>query len=176
MAKVKREMNSDEHERAIELLTRRDVEGIVDDDSRWLEMHLQECEECAGFDRALSGAEHAMRAVSVMASASLVESTRTRVHARAQQLRERQSRMALIAISFCLGVVTSTLTAWIWWKCGYWAAERLGLPSSIVEPGVLLFWLLPAMVIAVLMVAVPPAAFEGSLIQRQMRDRLRGLL
>jgi hypothetical protein len=168
-------MNGHEHERAIDLLTRRDVEGIADDESRWLEMHLRECEQCASFDRALSGTEHALRSFSVMASASLVESTQARVHARARQLREQQSRMTLIAISFCLGVVTSTLTAWIWWKFGYWAAERLGLPSSIVEPGVLLFWLLPAIVIAILMVAVPPAAFDGSLMQRFMRDRLRGM-
>jgi hypothetical protein len=168
-------MNGHEHERAIDLLTRRDVEGIADDDSRWLEMHLQECEECASFDRALSGAEHALRSFNVMASASLVESTQARVRARAQQLHEHQSRMTLIAISFCLGVVTSTLTAWIWWKFGYWAAERLGLPSSIVEPGVLLFWLLPAIVIAVLMVTVPPAMFEGSLIQRYLKDHIRGM-
>jgi hypothetical protein len=168
-------MNGHEHERAIDLLTRRDVEGIGDDDSRWLEIHLQECEQCASFDRALSGAEHALRSVTVMASASLVESTQARVRVRAQQLREQQSRMTLIAISFCLGVVTSTLTAWVWWKFGYWAAERLGLPSSIVEPGVLLFWLLPAIVIAVLMVTVSPAAFEGSLMQRHIIDRLRGM-
>jgi hypothetical protein len=168
-------MNGHEHERAVDLLTRRDVEGIPDDDSRWLEIHLQECEECASFDRALSRAEHALRSFTVMASASLVESTRNRVHARAQQLREHQSRMTLIAISFCLGVVTSTLTAWVWWKFGGWVAERLGLPESIVEPGVLLFWLLPAVVIAVLMITVPPAAFEGSLMQRYMRDRSRGM-
>ena len=56
--------------------------------------------------------------------------------------------MVLIGVSFCLGVVTSTLTAWVWWKCGAWIAERLGLPSGIVEPGVLLFWLLPAVAIA----------------------------
>lgn len=168
-------MNGNEHERAIDLLTRRDVEGIGDADAPWLEMHLQECEACASFDRALSGAEHALRSYTVMASASLVESTRNRVHARAQQLREHQSRMALIGISFCLGVVTSTLTAWVWWKFGGWVAERFGLPSSIVEPGVLLFWLLPAIVIAVVMVAVPPAAFEGSLVQRYLRDHVRGM-
>lgn len=168
-------MNDHQHERAIDLLTRRDVEGIGDGDSRWLEMHLQECEQCASFDRALSGAEHALRSFNVMASASLVESTRSRVHARAQQLREHQSRMALIGISFCLGVVTSTLTAWVWWKTGAWVAERLGLPSGIVEPGVLLFWLLPAIVIAVMMVAVPPATFEGSLVQRYVKDHVRGM-
>ena len=168
-------MNGNEHGRAIELVTRRDVEGIADADAQWLEMHLQECEECAGFDRALSGAAHAVRSVTVMASASLVESTRSRVHLRAEQLREQRSRMALIAVSFCLGVLTSTLTAWLWWKSGAWIAQKLGLASGIVEPGVLLFWLLPAVAIALVMVIVPPAHFEGSLMQRFMREQSKGM-
>ena len=168
-------MNGNKHDRAVDLLMLRDLEGMADADARWLEIHLQECEECAGFDRALSGAAHTVRAVSVMASAALVDSTRARVRVRAQQLREQQARTMLIAVSFCLGVVTSTLTAWVWWECGGWVADRLGLPSGIVEPGVLLFWLLPAIVIAVLMVTCPPTLFEGSLIERYMKDRLRGI-
>jgi hypothetical protein len=168
-------MNGNEHGRAIELVTRRDVEGIADADAQWLEMHFQECEECAGFDRALSGAAQAVRSVTVLASAGLVESTRARVHLRAEQLREQRSRMALIAVSFCLGVLTSTLTAWLWWKSGAWIAQKLGLPSGIVEPGVLLFWLLPAVAIALVMVIVPPAHFEGSLMQRFMREQSRGM-
>ena len=168
-------MNGDQHDRAVDLVMRRDIEGMADPDARWLEIHLQECEECAGFDRALSGAAHAMRAVTVMASTALVESTRARVRVRAQQLREQRARSVLIAVSFCLGVVTSTLTAWVWWEFGGWVADRLGWPSGIVEPGVLLFWLLPAIVIAGLMVTCPPTLFEGSLIERYMKDRLRGI-
>ena len=168
-------MNGHEHERAIELISGREVEGIGQADAGWLELHLAECEACAGYELAMTHAEQAMRSVTVMASASLVESTRARVHARAQQLREQQARMVLIAVSFCLGVMTSTLTAWVWWKFGGWVALRLGLPSGIVEPGVLLFWLLPAVVIALLMVTIPPATFEGSLMHRFMKDHVRGM-
>ena len=168
-------MNANEHERAIELITKRDVEGIAETDATWLELHLEVCRECAGFASALNEAEHAVRSVTVMASASLVSATRARVHARAEQLRDHQARMVLIAVSFCLGVLTSTLTAWIWWKTGSWVADKLGLPSGIVEPGVLLFWLLPAVAIAVLMVTVPPSVFEGSLMQRFMKEHTRGL-
>ena len=168
-------MNGHEHERAVDLISRREVEGIAESDARWLESHLAACEACASYELALSGAERAMRSSTVMASASLVESTRARVHARAQQLAEQQARTVLIGVSFCLGVITSTLTAWLWWQIGGWVAQRLGLPSGIVEPGVLLFWLLPAIVIAVLLMAFPPSAFDGSLMQRFMRERLRGM-
>ena len=168
-------MNGHEHGRAIDLLSQREVEGIAEADARWLELHLAECEDCAKYELALSDAERAVRSFTVMASGALIESTRSRVLARAEQLREQQSRTVLIGVSFCLGVLTSTFTAWVWWKCGAWVADKLGLPSGIVEPGVLLFWLLPAIVIAVLLVAFPPSIFEGSIIQRFVGERLRGM-
>jgi hypothetical protein len=167
-------MNGNEHQRAIELITQRDVEGIPAADARWLEAHLEDCHECAGFAMALNDTEQALRSFAVMAPVSLVEKTRNRVHARAQELREQQARTVLIAVSFCLGVLTSTLTAWVWWKCGAWVVDKLGLPSGIVEPGVLLFWLLPAVAIAVLLVALPPAALENTAMYRLMKEHVRG--
>src|SRR6266568_3150727 len=50
-----------------------------------------------------------------------------RVQARALYLHEQQSRTVLIAISFCLGVLSSVTSGWLWWKFGSWAAERYGL-------------------------------------------------
>jgi hypothetical protein len=168
-------MNGNEHQRAIGLIAHRDVEGISADDARWLEAHLQSCGECTGFAAALNDTEQALRSFAVMAPVSLVETTRARVHARALELREHQARMVLMGVSFCLGVLTSTLTAWAWWKFGGWVAEKLGLPSGIVEPGVLLFWLLPAVVVAIVMVAIPPSTLEGSLMYRLIRERARGV-
>ena len=167
-------MNRNEHQRAIDLLTQRDVEGISAADARWLEAHLEQCQECTSFAVALNDTEQALRSFTLMAPVSLVETTRARVHARAQELREQQARAVLMGVSVCLGVLTSTLTAWIWWKCGAWVADKRGLPAGIIEPGVLLFWLLPAVAIAVLMVAMPPTVFEGSLMHRFLKEHVRG--
>ena len=103
-------MNGHEHERAVDLISRRDIEGVTQAEARWLELHLAECAECSGFELAMGSAEQAMRSVTVMASAGLVESTRARVRARAVELRERESRRFLVAISFAMGVVFSTLS------------------------------------------------------------------
>ena len=168
-------MNGNEHGRAMDLLTQRDIEGIAENEARWLESHLAACEECRSYELALSGAEKAMRSFTVMASAALVQSTRDRVHARAAQLRERESRRFLIAISFAMGVVFSTLSAWAWWKVGGWMVERFSLPSAIVEPGLVLFWLLPAIFLGTLVVAFPESKFEGSVMQLFMKDRQRGI-
>ena len=47
----------------------------------------------------------------------------------------------------------------------------LGLPSTIVEPGILLFLLLPAIVIAGLLLAFPHPIFEGSLMLALAREQ-----
>jgi hypothetical protein len=167
-------MNGHECEHALDLLLRCEVEGIAAADVGPLESHLETCEACRNFQEQIRGAAGALRSLSVVASPVLIDCTRMRVRARAQQLRERHTRMVLMAVSFCLGVLSSTLTAWLWWKSGAWVAQRLGLPSGIVEPGVLLFWLLPAVVIALVMVTLPPATLEGSLVQRYLRDHARG--
>jgi hypothetical protein len=168
-------MNGHEHERAVDLITRREVEGVSESDARWLASHLAACEECASYELALSGAERAMRSFTVMASASLVESTRARVHARAAQLRERESRRFLIAISFAMGVVFSTMSAWAWWKAGGWLVEHFGLPSALVAPGLVMFWLLPAIVLGIFVFAYPESNFEGSVMQLVLKDRQRGI-
>jgi len=165
----------DEHDRAADLVSRREIEGVSDADARWLESHLAACEACASYELALSNAERAVRSFTVMASASLVESTRARLQARAVQLREREARRFLIAISFAMGVVVSTLSAWAWWKVGSWMVERLSLPSVIVEPGLVLFWLLPAIFLGILLVAFPESKFEGSMMQLFLKDRQRGI-
>lgn len=168
-------MNGNEHGRAMDLLTLREIESIAENDAHWLESHLAACEECASYDMALGSAERAVRSFTVMASAGLVQSTRERVHARATQLRERESRRFLIAISFAMGVVFSTLSAWAWWKVGGWMVERFSLPSVIVGPGLVLFWLLPAILLGVLFIAFPESSFEGSVMHLLLKDRERGI-
>lgn len=168
-------MNGNEHGRAIDLITQRDIEGIAENDARWLESHLAGCAECAGFAQAMSGAAQAVRSVTVMASAALVESTKARVQARAAQLRELEARRFLIAISFAMGVVFSTLSAWVWWEVGGWMVERFGLPSAIVAPGLVLFWLLPAIVLGTFLVAFPESKFEGSVMHVMLKDRQGGV-
>jgi hypothetical protein len=168
-------MNGNEHERARDLIFRRDVEGISPDEGQWLGSHLASCADCAGLELAMSDAAQALRSFPVTATVSLVETTKSRVHARAEQLRERDARRFLIAISFAMGMVVSTMSAYAWWKVGGWMVERFSVPPVIVGPGLLLFWLLPSVFLGVMLVAFPESRFEGSLMQLFMKDRQRGM-
>jgi len=164
-------MTKHEHERAIDLITRRGVEGIDASEGEWLDSHLVTCSDCSSYAASLMAAGQALRSMPVMASRTLVTKTQDRLRARALEIRERETRMFLISVSFCLGVLSSTASAWLWWRFGGWVANAFGLPQSIVGPGVLLFWLLPAVVIAVLVTFVPRTIFNNPLMLALARER-----
>jgi hypothetical protein len=86
-------------------------------------------------------------------------------------MQEQQSRRVLIAISFCIGALSSAGSAWLWWRVGGWVAERLGLSQAIVQPGIFLSLLLPAVVIAGLMLAFPTPVLEGKFMAALARER-----
>ncbi len=167
-------MTAREHERALDLIMRRGTEEIAAPESAWLNSHLSECSECANFAADCDSTGRLLRAVAVTASPSLVQATQTRVRARAAELQERQSRTVLIAISFCIGAMSSTLSAWLWWRFGGWVAQRLALPPSIVEPGVFVAWMLPAVVIAVAMLASSHPVIDRSLTMRILEKQEGG--
>jgi hypothetical protein len=163
-------MTNREHERALDLITRRGVEDVAAADATWLDLHLAACAECAEYAALTNSAGRLLRAVAITASPALVSATQARVRARATYLREQRSRMVLIAISFCIGAMSSALSAWLWWRFGGWVARHMGLSAAIVEPGILLFLLLPAIVIAGLLLAFPHPIFEGSLMLALARE------
>ena len=163
-------MTNREHERAIDLITRRGVDDIAAADAAWVESHLTACADCSEYAALANSTGRLLRSVAITASPALVATTQARLRARATYLREQRSRMVLIAISFCIGAMSSALSAWLWWRFGGWVARHVGLPSAIGEPGILLFLLLPAIVIAGLLLAFPHPIFEGQLMLALARE------
>jgi hypothetical protein len=154
-------MNSD-HERARELVLLRDVEGISSSDAVWLASHLERCAECSGFEEELALAERALRAEPVMASSSLVSATQARVRQRAAELRDQQARNFLIGISFCLGLLWSAGSAFVGLKLSGWLGDKIHVAPWIIASGFVVFWLAPAVAIAV-----------GLLVQHPLSDSAR---
>ena len=164
-------MTNHEHERAIELIARRGTEDLAPTDLRWLDGHLDGCGRCAQFAQDFDNTGRMLRATAITASPSLVASTQARVRARAMYLAEQRSRTVLIAISFCLGAMSSAVSAWLWWRFGAWVAERFGWSQAIVQPGIMLALVLPAIVIAGLMLAFPHPVTDGALVTALARER-----
>ena len=153
-------MTNHDHERALELIMRRGTEDLPARDVEWLDAHLATCESCADYAMTFDNAGQLLRSVAITAKPALVASTQARVRARAHQLEEQRARMVLIAISFCLGAISSAASGWLWWRFGGWVAEHFGLSSAIVQPGVIVFLVLPALIIAGVMLAFPQSVVE----------------
>jgi hypothetical protein len=148
-------MTNHDHQRAIDLIMQRGTEDVAAADLSWLDGHLEACGDCAQFARDFDNTGRLLRATAVTATPTLVAATQARVRARAMHLAEQRSRMVLVAISFCLGAMSSAVSAWLWWRFGSFVAERFGWSQAIVQPGIMLALLLPAIVIAGLMLAFP---------------------
>lgn len=156
-------MNNSDHERARDLVMSRGVEGLRQQESVWLDQHLAECAECSDFSASLRETAQMLRRLPVAATSALVSATRTRVRVRAAELREQEMRHMFIAISFCIGALSSAFSAYVWWKLGAFLADRFGMPASIVQPGIFVASTLPAVVIAVVMLA-----WSGPVIDRSV--------
>jgi hypothetical protein len=144
-------VNRSDHERARDLILMQGVEKLSTTETAWLEGHLAECGECSDFAQALELTAQAMRRAPVLASSSLVSATQSRVRARAAELQDRRNRFFLIGISFSLGLLWSAGSMFLGWKLSGWLAERFHLAAWIIGAGIVLFWLLPAMAMAVVL-------------------------
>jgi len=164
-------MTNHDHERAQELVMRRGTEELAAGDVSWLESHLSACNACAQYADDFDHAGRLLRATAITATPVLVAATQARVRARAMHLAEQRSRMVLVAISFCLGAMSSAVSAFLWWRFGSWVAERFGWSPAIVQPGIMLALVLPAIVIAGLMLAFPHPPIEGPFMSALARER-----
>lgn len=149
-------MTNSYHERARELVLLREVEGISNAEALWLTSHLEGCAECSDFAKELALAERALRSIPVTASVSLVSATQMRVRQRAAELRDQQARNFLIGISFCLGLLWSAGSAFVGFRLSGWLADKIHVASWIIAAGFVVFWLAPAVAIAVGLLAYHP--------------------
>jgi hypothetical protein len=154
-------MNQSDHERARELVLLRDVEGIGTIDAAWLESHFAECPECERFAEEMNLASLTLRRAPVMASAVLVSATQARVRQRAAELREHQARVFLIGISFGLGLLWSAGSAFVGWKISGWLAERIHVAPLIISAAFVVFWLAPAIAVAVAALLYRPVSHHA---------------
>jgi len=142
-------MTNSDHERAHELVLLRDIEGISSGEAVWLASHLDGCTECSGFADALALTEATLRSIPVTASVSLVSATQMRVRQHAAELRDQQARTFLIGISFCLGLLWSAGSAFVGLRLSGWLADKIHVSPWIVASAFVVFWLAPAIAIAV---------------------------
>jgi len=159
-------MSQELHARAQQLIAQERIEGISAPDQQWLRQHLAECAVCAALAGATEQALRSLRGLSIALPSGLAARTQFRVRLRAQQLRaELRWRMvwAACGISWAFGAATAPYV----WRGLEWAGHRIGVPNIIWQLGFGLWWALPAVVVAVILLMENAAGRSESVWKRQ---------
>ncbi len=144
-------MNEDLHARALELVARVRVEGLSQSERDWLSSHLQDCEFCSEHARQTDRALRFLRTAAIPLPADLAARTQFRVRLRALELREREPKRRalwiLCSISWLFGVTSAPYV----WRLFEWFGQRTGVPKLVWELSFGLWWMIPAVFAAVVL-------------------------
>ncbi len=144
-------MTRDAHDEVRELIAL--GEGLSEAQQAWLRAHLEECEACRHYAEAANGIARTLRSLPLAADSRLVRATQMRVRFHASRLRETRERMWLVAMA-CLGVgLSATLTVPLLWRLFAWMGERAGVSTLVWQTGFMFFFIAPALVVSVLLLA-----------------------
>ena len=142
--------NAELHARAERLIAQERIEAISANDQAWLREHLAGCPQCGAHAAATEQAIRSLRGLSVELPKTLASRTQFRVRMRAQQLRG-EPRWKLVwgacGFSWAFGAATAPYV----WRGLEWVGHRMGLPNFVWELGFGLWWALPAVVVAVIL-------------------------
>ncbi len=144
-------MSENLHEQARQLISRSQVDRVSPADSKWLEAHLSACPECAEWAAATHRAVQAIRLVSVRVDPILVERTRLRVRHRAEKMAGRNLPGIWLWVGAALSWGWIAASASYLWGCFGLLAHRIGIPSPIWQMGFVLWWMVPALAVAVVL-------------------------
>ena len=146
-------MSLDVHERARQLIALGDFEGASATEKNWLQSHLQDCESCRDYADAAGQTIRSLRSVPLAASPRLVRATQSRVRFHAARLRETRARLWLMGMA-CLSVgLTATLTVPLLWRLFAWMGEQAGVSTLVWQAGFMFFFITPALVVSMLLLA-----------------------
>ena len=141
-------MTNDLHARAETLIAKERVEGISPAEQEWLSKHLGDCAQCSGSANAMQQALRSLRTLSVSVPRELAARTQFRVRLRAQELQAREPRWRLIWAMCGASWVAGAATAPYVWRGLEWIGHRTGMPDLIWKMGFGVWWALPAIVAA----------------------------
>ena len=144
-------MSEEVHARAQRLIAQDRVEGISDSEREWLAQHLEECADCGNSAKATGQTIRALRGLSVALPRGLASRTQMRVRLRAQQLQMQAPRWRTVWLACGISWAFGAATAPYVWRGLEWVGHRLGVPNVVWEMGFGLWWALPLVVTATIL-------------------------
>jgi hypothetical protein len=144
-------MNSALHARAQQLIAQERIEGLAPSDRNWLGAHLQECAQCSDFACQADNALRLLRTAAIPLPAGLASRTQFRVRLRAQELSAREPKRRAIWLGCAASWIFGIASAPYVWRLFQWFGQRAGVPKIVWELGFGLWWTIPAVFVAVVL-------------------------
>jgi hypothetical protein len=144
-------MSADLHARARALLDCDCASEISQAEQEWLADHLRNCDECNRYAELTARAIHTLSSFSFAFDPGLAARTQAALTRRAQELEAERAKRGLYLRGFvlaCLFTVIGSLAAWPGWM---WVAERVRVAAWESQLGFFVFWVLPSLTIAMLL-------------------------
>jgi predicted anti-sigma-YlaC factor YlaD len=144
-------MTRDPHDEARQLIALGDA--LSDAQQIWLRNHLEECAACHDYAEAAGRMIRALRSLPLAADVRLVQATQTRVRFHAARLRETQARMWLVGMACLTMGLSATLSLPLLWRLFAWMGEQAGVSTLVWQAGFMVFFIAPALVVSVVLLA-----------------------
>jgi anti-sigma factor RsiW len=141
-------MRDDIHEQALQLIDKRQVEGLTAEERNGLEAHLESCAQCQKRALVTQRALTALRSAVPRFDDTLVLTTQMRARVRARELIENAARMRALWISCTLSWVLGVISAPLLWWGFEWMGQRLAISGAVWITGFALSWVAPGVVVA----------------------------
>ncbi len=144
-------MSENLHKRAEQFVAKERVEGLADSEREWLAAHLQDCDFCNERSRQTDRALRSLRTAAIPPPPDLASRTQFRVRLRAMELREREPKRRMLwlacAASWAFGIASAPYV----WRLFAWFGELTGMPKLVWEIGFGLWWTIPALFAAIVL-------------------------
>lgn len=143
------------HQRARRLILDLKAMGLEQEESRWLDRHLDECAKCAAYAVSTERALAVLRMASETPSPTLVRATEFSVRRSARNLGDVESSRRMIVVSCCLAAAFGAVFQPYLWRLFGWAGAYLNLPDPAWQAAFVAMWLLPGIVSVLLLTHLP---------------------
>ncbi len=144
-------MTRDTHDGARELIALGDA--LSDAQQLWLRNHLEGCAACRDFAEGADRTIRALRSMPLAADARLVQTTQARVRFHAARLQETRERMWIVGMAGVAVGLSATLTLPVLWRLFAWMGEQAGVSSLVWQAGFVIFFIAPALLVSVVLLA-----------------------
>jgi hypothetical protein len=148
-------MENDLHNRAQLLIDQSMVTGISDADQSWLQNHTGDCAKCRNYAEISARVIRGLGSFSFEIEPGLNVRVQNAVTQQARALAVERDLYRSFLKGFVIALALTCIGSVAVWKSVSWVAAQANLTLWVWHAGVVFFWALPSLSVALLLIVVP---------------------